>query len=95
MGALEVTAHLQAGQKIFNNDYKNPDMLPKVNKAGAIEEYLTLFCGVIRVPFAYIIRKNMIVQTYSNYPMYATPDDKIINRVLHLPSDKSKILFGA
>ena len=27
-----------------------------------------------------------------DYPMYATPDDKMIARMLHLPPDKNKLL---
>ena len=40
---------------------------------------------------AYIIRKTITVQTYGDYPMYATPDDEMIARMLHLPSDKNKV----
>ena len=33
MGVQEDTVHLLAGQKRLKDDYKDPDMLPKVNKA--------------------------------------------------------------
>ena len=72
-------------------------MLPKINKsdmAGTMEafmEYLRLCCGVIMAPLAYVIRKTITVQTYSVYPMYATPDDEMITRTLHLPPDRNKV----
>ena len=31
------------------------------------------------------------MQTYGDFPMYATPDDEMIARMLHLPSDKNKV----
>ena len=40
-----------------------------------IKEYLRFYCGVARVPFAYAIRKTIIVQTYGDYPKYATFDN--------------------
>ena len=40
----------------------------------------------------YIIRKSITVQTYGKYPMYATPDDEMITKMLHLPPDKNKLL---
>ena len=72
-------------------------MLPKVNKADmagtmeSIEEYFQSYHGVIRVPLAYIIRKTITVQVYGDYPKYATPDDKMIARMLHLTPDKNKL----
>ena len=65
-------------------------MLPKVNKADmagsmeAFEEYLRSHHGVIRAPLTYIIRKTIIVHTYGGYPMYVTPDNRMIARMLHL-----------
>ena len=53
-------------------------------------EYLRSHCGV-RAPLAYNIRKIIIVQTYGDYLMYATPDDEMITRMLHLPPDKNKL----
>ena len=35
--------------------------------------------------------KTIIVQTYDDYPMYVTPDDETITRMLHLLSDKNKV----
>ena len=29
----------------------------------------------------------MIVQTFGDYPRYATPDDEVIARILHLPQE--------
>ena len=46
MGVHEDTVHLLAGQKKINREYKDPDVLPKVNKSDmagtmeAIKEYL-------------------------------------------------------
>ena len=48
---------------------------------------------VIRAPFAYVIRKMIIVQIYGNHPNYATPDDEMITRILHLPTDKNMLLL--
>ena len=55
--------HQLAGQKRLENENKDPDMLPNVNKADmagmkeSIKEYLRSCCDVIRAPLAYIIRK--------------------------------------
>ena len=74
-------------------------MLPKVNKADmagmmeAIKQYRRSCHGVIRALLAYIIRKTIIVQTYGDYPKYATPDYEMIARMLHLPSETNKLLF--
>ena len=97
MGACEDIVHLLAGQKRLEDDYKDPDMLPKVNTADmagtmeAIKKYLRSHYGVIRVPVAYVIRKSIIVQTYGDYPTYATPNDKMIVMILHLPPDKNRL----
>ena len=90
--------HLLAGQKKLEDEYNDPDVLPKINKSDragmmeAIEEYLRSCHGVMRAPLAYIIRKTILVQTYGEYPKYATPDNEMIARILHLPPDKDKIL---
>ena len=97
MGVSEDTVHLPTGQMRLKDKYKDPDMLPKVNKANmavimkAIEEYLTLHHDIIRVPLTYIIRKTMIVQTYGDYPKYATPENEMIARMLHLPVEKKML----
>ena len=58
LGVHDDTVHLLAGSKRLEDRYKDPDMLPKVNKtdvAGtmdAIKEHLRSCCGVIRVPHA-------------------------------------------
>ena len=54
----------------------------------SIEEYLRSHNCDVRVPFASIIRKAIIVQTYDDYLKYETPDDEMIARMLHLPPDK-------
>ena len=93
----EVTVHLLAGLKRLENDYKVTDMLPKINKfdmAGmieAIDEYMKLCHGVVRVPLAYIIMKSIIVQTDGEYPKYVTPDNQIITIILHLPPDMNRL----
>ena len=92
------TVHFLAGQKKFKDEYKDPDVLLKINKSAmagmveSIEEYLRSCHCVIWVPLAYIIRKSITVQTYGEYPMYATPDNEMIARMLHLPPDKNKLL---
>ena len=76
-------------------------MLPKINEldmAGmmdAIKEYLRLCCGVILAPLAYITWKTVAVQTYGDYPTYATPDSKMITRMLHLPLEKNMVFHEA
>ena len=93
----EDSLHLMKGQKKLDDKHKDPNVLPKINKSdmagmmAAIEEYLRLHHGVIRAPLAYVIRKTITVQTYGDYPTYATPDDEMITRMLHLPSDKKKL----
>ena len=72
-------------------------MLTKVNKADmagmmvAIKKYLRLHHVVIRVPLAYVIRKMVTVQIYDDYHKSATPDDKMIARMLHLLPDKNRL----
>ena len=85
MGVCEDTVHLIGGEKRLEDDYKDPNMLPKVNKTNLaekikiIKENLRSHHSVTREPLAYIIRKAIIVQTYGSYPKYATPDDEIID----------------
>ena len=57
----------------------------------AIKENLRSYHGVIRASLAYVIRKTIRVQTYGDYPMYATHDNEMITWMLHLPSDKNKV----
>ena len=84
MGVDEDTVCLIAGQKKLMDEYKDPDMLPKIIKSDmarmmeAIKEYLRSCHGVIRTPLAYIIRKTIIVETYGDYPKYTTPDDETL-----------------
>ena len=59
----------------------------------AIEENLRSCHGAIRAPLAYVIRKNVMAKTYSDYPKYATLDYQIIARMLHLPLDKNKLFL--
>ena len=49
MGVHEDTVHLIAKQSRLKDKYKDPDVLPKVNKAE------------VRAPHAYIIRKTITV----------------------------------
>ena len=61
-------------------------MINKSDMAGTMEsikEYLSACHGVIETPLAYLIKKTITVQTYGDYPTYATPDDEIITRTLH------------
>ena len=44
---------------------------------------------IVRASLVYIIRKTIIFQTYGDYPKYATPDNEMIARMLHLPTDKN------
>ena len=71
-GVQEDTFCLLPDKKRLEHNYKDLDILPKVNKAAligtieAIEEYLRLHHGAMRAPFAYIIGKTIVVQTYVN-----------------------------
>ena len=84
------------GQKKLKDDYKDPDMLPKINKSDmagmmeAIKKYIWSHPGVVRTPLAYIIRKIITVQTYGDYPIYATPDDEIIARYYTCPQTRTR-----
>ena len=68
------TGCLLTGQKWLEDKYKDPNVVPKVNKADmagtmeAIKEYQRSCHSVMRAPFAYIIRKAIIVLTYVDYP---------------------------
>ena len=72
MGVHEETMHLLAGQKRLKDVYKDPDMLSKINKADmagtmeSIKEYFRSHNGVIIAPLAYIMKKNIVVETYSD-----------------------------
>ena len=75
-------------------------MMTKFNKTDvermieAIKEYFASHCVVIRVLLVYVIRKTIIIQIFSDYPKYATSDDEMIARMIHLPPDKSRLLLG-
>ena len=58
----------------------------------SIKEYLRLCCIVIQAPLSYVIRRTIMLQAYGHYPTYATPNDEIFTRMLHLPSEKNKSL---
>ena len=66
-GVNENRLCLMTGQKKLKDEYKDLDMLPKINKSDmvgmmeAIEEYRRLHHEVIRAPFSYIIRKPKTV----------------------------------
>ena len=95
----EDTVHVLAGKKKLKDEYKDPDMLPKINNSDmagtmeAIKEYLRSCQGVVRAPLAYIIRKTILVQSYRDCPKYATPDNKVTARILHLPPIKNELLL--
>ena len=57
----------------------------------SIEEYLRSDHGVMRASLAFIMSKTIIVQNYHDYPAYATPDKKMITRMLYLPPDKNRL----
>ena len=101
MRVNEDKVHVLAGKEKLKDKYKDPNMLSTINKSDmagmmeAIKEYLRSHCIVMRAPLAYIIRKTIQVQTYDEYLMYATPDNKMITRMLHLPPDKTKILLDS
>ena len=94
----ENTVHLLAGQKKLKDEYKDCDVLLKINKSDmagtmeAIKKYLRSHQDV-RAPLAYVIRKTILVETYADYPKYASPDDKMIARMLNLPSDMNRLLL--
>ena len=97
MGVCQDTVHLLEGQKRLKDEENKTDMLSKFNKADMagtmvfIEKYLRSCHGVVRAPLAYIIRKTITVQTHGDYPKYATPDDEMIARMLHLPPGKNRL----
>ena len=68
--------HFLVGQKKLKDEYKNPNMLPKINESDmagmmeSIKEYIRACHGVIKAPLAYIMRKTITVETYGDYPMY-------------------------
>ena len=71
-GVKEETVHLSAGQKKLKDEYKDPDVLPKINKSDmagkmkSIKEKLSACLSVIKAPLAYVIRKTMTDQTDGN-----------------------------
>ena len=83
----------------FHDACTDPDILPDVNNAKmagtmkVIKEYLHSCHGIMRAPFAYVIRKTTIVQTCGDYPKCVSPDDEIFARMLHLPPENNK-LYG-
>ena len=97
MGVNKDTVCLMTSQKKLKDEYKDPDMLPKIDKSDmagtmeAIKEYLKSCRGVVSAPLAYVIWKTIKVQTYGDYPLHAIPDNEMITMMLHLPADKNKI----
>ena len=63
MGVHEDTVCLLAGQKKYKEEYKDPDVLHKINKSDmtgmmeANEEYLRSCHGVMQAHLAYVIRR--------------------------------------
>ena len=97
MGVCEDTVHLLTGQERLKDEYKDQNVLTKVNKADmaemmeSIKEYLRSCCAVVTVPLACMIREIIIVQIYGDYPEYGTPDNKMITRMLCLHPDKNRL----
>ena len=66
----EDTVYKLAGQKNPKDKYKDPYVLPQVNKTDmartmkAIKVYLRSYCGVKKASLAYIIRRNIKVYIY-------------------------------
>ena len=95
MGVHDNTVNLLARQKRLEDKYKALTCCLKINKsdmAGKMEviaEYLRSCQCVMRASLAYIIRKNITVETYGDYAKYETPD---ITKMLHLPQDKNELL---
>ena len=64
---------LLVGQKKLEDEYKDTNVLPKINKSdmaetmGSIKEYLRSHRGVIWAPLTYIIKKFITVQTFCKY----------------------------
>ena len=60
--------HLLTGQKRLEDEYRDPDVLPRINKSDkagmmeSIKEYLRLSCGVMGAPLSHVIRKTIIVR---------------------------------
>ena len=64
----EITVCLIAGQERLKDDYKDPDVQ---NNAG-YQRFSRLHHVVIRAHLAQVISKTIIIQTYGDYPKYAT-----------------------
>ena len=79
MGVNEETVNFLVCQKKLEDDYKDLNVLPKIS--------------FVKAPLAYVIKKTITVQTYGDYPTYEIPDDEMIDRILHLPLDKNKLLL--
>ena len=47
--------------------------------------------GVGKVPLTYIIRKIIVIETCGTYLWYATLDDKMIVRILHLLKEQKSL----
>ena len=45
----------------------------------------------MKAPLEYIMRKTAIVQTYSDYPTYTTPNDEMIPMMLHILPEKNRL----
>ena len=76
---MDEGARFLVGQKKLEDEYEDPDMLPKINKSDmagtmeSIKEYLRSLCGVIKAPLAYVIRKTITVQTMGDLPHVCYP----------------------
>ena len=98
MGVNEETVCFLVGQKKLEDDYKDPDVLQKINKSDtagtmkSIKEYLRACCGIIKAHLTYLIKRTITVQTMGDYPTYATPDDEMIASMLYLLQHQNKLL---
>ena len=96
-GVNEEMVCFLVSQKKLKDEYKDPNVLLKINKSdmvgndGVHQRVPQCTCGIIKAPLAYVIRKTITVQTYGDYLRYATPDNEMIARMLHLPSHKNKL----
>ena len=94
MGVWEDTVCPHASQRRLEDDYKAPEVLPKVNKVNmagtleAIKENLRSCHCIMKTPLVFIIRKTMVVQTYGDYPWYVTFDNEMIASMLHFLTRK-------
>ena len=79
----EETVHPVAGWKRPKDENKDLDMPSEVNKVN--------MAGVVKASFACVIGKAIVVKTYGDYSKYATPDERVIARMLPLVNCSDQI----